>query len=231
MSAEGKLRPHIERVGTEETPIITLDDFDLFTGPLQKAAARAGFARDKKSYYPGLRAPMPKEAAIAILQGVYRQLYPIFDIPRALRLKPMDASFSLITKEPGSLSDLQRMPHFDTSNRHFFALLLYLNPGPRGGTGFFRHRQTGFERVGDERADHYLNSAEQFLQQQGGPSAGYISDSRDGFDLYHKIDYRQHRLSIYPGNLLHSILVNPQTDIDPDPKSGRLTANLFFEFR
>ncbi|MCW8125914.1 DUF6445 family protein [Microbulbifer halophilus] len=131
---------------------------------------------------------------------------------------------------PESLSDLQRIPHFDTSSPYFFALLLYLNPGPRGGTGFFRHRSTGFERVSEERTETYFSSTDQFLREQGGPSAGYVTESRDGFELYHRIDYQQHRLSIYPGSLLHSILVDTETDIDPDPRSGRLTANLFFEF-
>ena len=226
----GKIAPKIERVGTEKTPVITLDHFSMFTAPLQNAALQAAFSPDTKTYYPGVRAPIPQQAVVAILQGIYRQLYAVFDIPKSLRLKPRDASFSLISSTPSDLSDLQRIPHFDTSNPYFFALLLYLNPGPHGGTGFFRHNSTGFERVGDERTETYFSVADQFLQQQDGPSAGYVKESRDDFALFHEIEYRQHRLAIYPGNLLHSILVDEQTDIDPDPRTGRLTANLFFEF-
>lgn len=225
-----RLRPRVDRIGNEQTPVLTLDNFDMLTEPLQAAAARAPFAPDTKTYYPGLRAPMPKDAAIAILQGVYRQLYPVFDIPRALSLRPRDANFSLITSAPGALGDLQRIPHFDTSNPYFFALLLYLNPGSHGGTGFFRHKTTGFERVNDERIETYFTVADEFLRKQAGPSAGYVTESRDDFELFHQIRYRQHLLTIYPGNLLHSILVNEQTDIDPSSKTGRLTANLFFEF-
>lgn len=230
MSEAAKLQPVIERIGIEETPILILDDFDMFTAPLQAAAARASFAPDTKTYYPGVRAPMPGNVPIAILKGIYRQMYPLFAIPRELRLKPRDANFSLIANAPEVLSDLQRIPHFDTSNPYFFALLVYLNPGPHGGTGFFRHRSTGFERVDDERTETYFSTADQFLQQQGGPSDGYVTESRDDFELFHKVEHRQHRLVIYPGNILHSILVDEQSDIDPSPETGRLTANLFFEF-
>lgn len=230
MNTAEKLKPSIERVGWEQTPVLTLDDFDLFTAPLQAAAARAQFVPDRKTYYPGVRAPMPKEVAVAILQGVYRQLYSLYGIPPQRRLKPTGAMFSLIASAPDKLSHLQRIPHFDTSNPHFFALLLYLNPGFHGSTGFFRHKGTGFERVDESRIGTYFSVAEQFLQKQQGPSSGYVTESRDDFDLFHQVDYRQHRMVIYPGNLLHSILVDEGTDIDPNPESGRLTANLFFEF-
>lgn len=225
-----RFQPTIDRIGAEKTPVLTLDGFDLFTPVLLHAAARANFAPDAKFYYPGVRAPIPKEVAVAILQGVYRQMYPLFGIPENLSLKPRDASFSLVTSVPESLSHLQRIPHFDTSSPYFFALLLYLNPEPHGGTGFFRHRSTGFERISEERSEIYFSSADRFLQRQGGPSAGYVTESRDDFELFHKVDYCQHRLTIYPGNLLHSILVDSHADIDSQPHSGRLTANLFFEF-
>jgi len=224
------VQPLVEHVGNERTAMLTLDGFDMFTAPLQNAAARATYSPDTKTFYPGLRAPLPGEMALAILQGVYRQLYRIFEIPAHLRLKPREATFSVITSAPESLGNLQKIPHFDTSNPYFFALLLYLNPGPHGGTGFFRHRDTGFERIGDERSEHYFASADRLLQQQGGPSSGYVTQSRDGYELFHRVDYRQHRLVVYPGNLLHSILVDPHVDIEADPARGRLTANLFFEF-
>ncbi|WP_288132507.1 DUF6445 family protein [Microbulbifer sp.] len=225
-----KVQRKIEHIGNDKTPILTLDSFDMFTAPLRNAAYQATFAPDVKTYYPGVRAPIPKEAVVAVLRGLFRQLYPVFDIPRHLRLKPRDANFSLITRAPSALGDLQRIPHFDTSNPYFFALLLYLNPGPHGGTGFFRHKSTGYERVSEERAETYFSVADQFLQQQGGPSAGYVKESRDDYELFHEIEYRQHRLTVYPGNVLHSILVDEQADISADPKTGRLTANLFFEF-
>jgi hypothetical protein len=50
------------------------------------------------------------------------------------------------------------------------------------------------------------------------------------FTLYHAVDYRANRLVIYPGSLLHSGLIDPAHDIDDDPETGRLTANIFVDF-
>ena len=49
-------------------------------------------------------------------------------------------------------------------------------------------------------------------------------------ELYHRIDYRPNRLVVYPGCLLHSGLVNPVIDVDSNPRTGRLTANIFVDF-
>nr|WP_220347645.1 DUF6445 family protein [Thalassotalea euphylliae] len=36
---------------------------------------------------------------------------------------------------------------------------------------------------------------------------------------------------IFPGNLLHSTLVDNTNDISAIPETGRLTANIFIEFQ
>lgn len=218
-------------IGRESTPILVLDEVKGFTGALQQSAARSSFQPDGATMYPGLRAKMPREPALAILQGVYRQLYALYQIPSHLRLRPLQAYFSLVTKSPNELDALQRIPHFDTSNPYFFALLLYLNPGPHGATGFFRHRPTGYERIGEARVESYFDAADRYIATRGAPEQAYCTQSSGHYELYHQIDYRQHRLAIYPGNLLHSILVDAEHDIDHDPRTGRLTANIFFEFR
>lgn len=219
-----------ELIGHEATPVLVVDGVSEFTAGLQQAASLAAFEPDSASMYPGLRAKMPREVAITILQGVYQQLYPVYQIPSHLRLHPKQASFSLLTSAPHELRPMQCIPHFDTSRRYFFALLLYLNPGHHGSTGFFRHTPTGYERVGDERVDAYFAAADRFNAAHGAPAQGYQVASGGQYELYHQIDYRQHRMAIYPGNLLHSILVDPATDIEQSPTRGRLTANIFFEF-
>jgi hypothetical protein len=57
-----------------------------------------------------------------------------------------------------------------------------------------------------------------------------VKGSNDEYELYHRIEYRPNRLVVYPGCLLHSGLVNPAVDINPDPRTGRLTANIFVDF-
>lgn len=218
-------------LGRERTPLLVLDDFNPFTAALLDAALTADFQPDTESLYPGVRAPIPGELALAILRRVYRQLYPIYNLSGKLRLKPLRANFSLVSCAPQQLGDLQRIPHFDATNPHYFALLLYLNPGEHGSTGFFRHLPTGYERIDEERSERYFTSASRYIEQCGAPNPGYLTDSCGQYQLYHQVEYRQHRLVVYPGNLLHSILVQKPVDIDPNPRTGRLTANLFFDFR
>ncbi|MEW5249510.1 DUF6445 family protein [Microbulbifer sp. 2201CG32-9] len=219
------------RIGTERTPVLVIDGFTPWTEPLRRNARAGSFAEDGATLYPGLRAKMPREPALAVLERVYRQLYGLYRIPSSLRLKPLQAYFSLVTRSPAELDTLQRIPHFDTSSPFFFALLLYLNPGSHGATGFFRHKPTGYERIGDDRVDSYLVSASEYMQSAGAPAQQYCTGTTGQYELYHRVEYLQHRLAIYPGNLLHSILVDSERDICADPTRGRLTANIFFEFR
>ena len=68
------------------------------------------------------------------------------------------------------------------------------------------------------------------MKTHGLPAAGYITSSTDHYEIIDEFEYRTNRLVIYPGNLLHSGLVRPDRDINPDPSRGRLTANLFIDF-
>ena len=71
------------------------------------------------------------------------------------------------------------MPSFTTSTT-----------GEFGGTGFYRHRPTGFENITAERKQAYFDSAQEYIDTHGNPERKYITDSTDHFELFHKIDYR-----------------------------------------
>jgi hypothetical protein len=138
--------------------------------------------------------------------------------------------FSLITIPEHQLSPAQCVPHYDSTGPWYLAILHYLNPGEFCATGLFRHRPTGFERISAERLDEFHRSSEAFVREHGDPPQKYINGSTEHFELYHQIEYRPNRLVAYPGNLLHSGLVDPERDIVADPRSGRLTANIFVDF-
>lgn len=157
-------------------------------------------------------------------------LREVYDIPPRFEHQLIHRLFSLITTPPEDLGILQRVPHFDTLNRWYFATVHYLNPGSYAGTGIFRHRPTGFERISNERYPDYVAAAEAQMKANGLPAAKYIDSSTDHYELIEEIEYRPNRLVIYPGNLLHSGLVQPDRDIGWDPRTGRLTANLFIDF-
>jgi hypothetical protein len=109
-------------------------------------------------------------------------------------------------------------------------VLHYLNDGPYCDTGLFRHRETGYERVTAGNVDGYIAARERWVDRNGPGEACYIKGSDAQFELYDRVEYRPNRLAVYPGCLLHSGLVDPAVDIDADPRSGRLTANVFVDF-
>jgi hypothetical protein len=226
------IKPKIIKIGAEQTPVIIIDDFAMDnTEIIHYACSIAEFADDEATYYPGIRSPLPQNYVITALQAVYRGICEVYKVPLQLNLVPLDQNYSLLTTPESELKFLQLMPHFDTSKSYHFAVLHYLNPNSHGGTGFFRHIPTGYERISDDRIDHYISSAKAFVAKQGQPKQQYVTGSDQHFELYQQIEYKPNRLLIYPGNLLHSTIVNTEKDIDASPVSGRLTANIFIDFQ
>jgi len=226
------ISPKIITVGNEETPVIIIDDFAIDTkNIIDDACDNSSFTIDKHSFYPGLRSKLPKPYVISVLQKIYQGICHVYKIPTQLQLKPQDTYYSLITNTKEELDLIQRMPHFDTSRPFYFAILHYLNDKPHGNTGFFRHIPTGLEKIEDNNVEDYLNSAQKFIDINGEPEQEYCTSTSAHFELYHEIEYKPNRLVIYPGHLLHSTIVCPNTDINSDPKVGRLTANIFIEFK
>ena len=225
-----RLKPELVLLGHQQTPLIVIDDLVENLPELLAYAAVQNFQQDQDSYYPGVRALLPRTYVKAVLDALYPMLYQQYQLSANLRLTPRDTYFSLINQQPETLLPLQRLPHFDTPSGHYFALLHYLAPEPHGGTGFFRHIPSGYERISVENQPQYFASAQQYLDKHGVPAAAYCDGSDGHYQLYQAVPYRQNRLLIYPGNLLHSSLVKPSTDICSDPVAGRLTANIFIEF-
>ncbi len=224
--------PKVILIGEEKTPVVVIDNFSLSTDNIiTYATSEADFKDDLSSYYPGIRAKLPREYVKAVIDAVFQGIYQCYNIPRQLRLKPQSLFLSLITREENALSPLQRMPHFDTPKPYYFAIMHYLNPNEHGPTGFFRHKPTQWERINEQRCQPYFDAAQKHNELNGQPKQGYCNQSNHHFDLYEQIEYRPNRLVIYPGNLLHSSIVNTAKDIDSNPETGRLTANIFIDFQ
>jgi len=225
-----RLNPQLLYVGQAQTPVLIIDDLLVDLQAVLAEAASADFQADAHSFYPGVRALLPRPYVIAVLDAVYQLIYQVYQVPPERRLKPQDIYYSLITTAEQDLKPLQCLPHFDSTDPYYFALLHYLSPEPHGGTGLFRHRPTGFEKITAATQAGYFHAAEQHLARHGASRQGYCVETNDHFELYQKLEYRQNRLVIYPGNLLHSSLVNPVTDITASISEGRLTANIFINF-
>lgn len=226
------IKAQIVQIGIERTPVIIIDDIAIDnTDIINYACLTSQFSDDTESFYPGIRSPLPKDYVITILQAVYRGICQVYQIPIELNLVPLDHSFSMLTKTANELAFLQRIPHIDTNKPYHFAVLHYLNPGSHGNTGFFRHIPTGYERITESRNEHYENAVDTYLAENGEPAQHFVTRSDKHYELYYEVEYKPNRLVIYPGNLLHSIVVCTKTDIDSNPKTGRLTANMFIDFQ
>lgn len=219
------------RVGNEQTSILVLDRFaEDVLAIRQQAGSAETFLPDGKTAYPGVRVEFPPEWAALIMEMLCPLLGETYQIPPDLKPTVVMAYYSLLTTPAPDLKVQQRMPHIDTSRPHYYAMLFYLNDGEFGGTGFFRHRPTGFERITEDRRDIYKRSAWAFMATRGIPEPEYIVDSNQHYELIDQIDYKSNRLAVYPGNLLHSGLVLGAQDIGSDPLVNRLTANIFIEY-
>ncbi len=216
-------------VGQEQEPVVVIDGATGLLGSLRAVAAGAGFApaATVDSHYPGLLAPAP----VAYLDGLVRFALPLIAthfgtgpvVPARAR-----GNFSLVTTPPADLSPEQRVPHVDAADRMQFAGVHYLSDHP-AGTGFFRHRATGFETIDAERLPLYRRHLDAELAASG--HGGYVTGDNDHVAAIGAVEARPDRLILYRAALLHSGLIAalpPQAD---DPLHGRLTGNLFLQCR
>ncbi|MDQ2075961.1 DUF6445 family protein [Marinimicrobium sp. ABcell2] len=226
----GKGDLSIDFLGEQKSPILTIDNFSgNLNAVRQQAIASADYTPDQISKYPGVRAPLPRDYIIACLQPLLPYIYKIFKIPGHLKPNPK-GSYSLITKTEDQLSPWQTIPHFDKTSPYMIAFIHYLNEGNFGSTGFFRHKATGFDYIDEGRKDQFLHSVQQFLSSDQRPLS-YVDAEHPEFELYHSVPYKTNRMILFRGYMLHSGLVNLPTDISDDPLTGRLTANMFVDFR
>lgn len=222
--------PYMNHVGQGKTPVFILDNFlENLAHTLLQNLDQLDF-NEASTYYPGIRAKLPDQYIFAVAQAVVPVLQKIYSIPANCKIEFFDSFYSLVTRAPGDLSIEQQVPHFDGTGQYRFALLHYLSPRTHGGTAFYRHNETGIERVNEANVDEYLSSVGRHFSQHSSPHGAYIASSNQQFTKVGEIPYVQNRMAIYPGNFLHSGIINPDTDIDANPNTGRLTANIFLNF-
>jgi hypothetical protein len=179
--------------------------------------------------YPGVRAPAPLD----YVGSLVRRLSPFIERAFGLsgvKLGRAECSFSIVTRAPGDLKPLQRIPHVDTTDPLQFAILHYLCGPEKGGTAFYRHRQTGFETITAERQPGYEAVRDGELAAVP-PEADYITGDTAHYEQIGQIAAGFDRVAIYRSCLLHSGQIPPDLPLVPDPRLGRLTANIFLSYR
>ena len=218
-------------VGEERSNVLIIDDLLTDVNTLyDHVRGHVKFAPDTESYYPGVRAKLPGDYGMALLQFADARIREHQVIDAGLKATPYSAFFSIVTSPEERLALLQRIPHFDHQDDSAYATMHYLAPGEFGGTGFFRHKPTGFERIGHARREPYLSAVADYFADHGEPPPAYINASTDQYELIGTISYKPNRVLIYPGNLLHSGLIDSGKDIYAGQGIARLTANIFLNY-
>lgn len=221
------MRPTLLRIGRSQAPVVLVDDFSGELGKIvETAAAMAPFPSSEGSYYPGLRRRITEvdaaaygyvertlEAAAAFIGGAFDA--DGFDL--------LEASFSMVTTAPDALSAAQRIPHFDSTDPKYLAVLHYLSGTEGSGTAFFRQRETSIETVDEANLSRFVSVA----KRDGDQLSGYISGSGAHFEQISAVEAVPDRLIIYQGCLLHSGIIPSDMSFSRDPRHGRLTANIF----
>lgn len=114
------------------------------------------------------------------------------------RVNSIDWS-TMLTTPPSQLWDVQRIPHFDSVDEDFIALLHYVTNCE--GTAYYRHRQTGLEIMTTDTVDQYVAAARECTARA---TADYIRESSDDFEQIGMVSGAARRMIAYPGKLLHS---------------------------
>ena len=213
----------VHRVGTERTPVLVVDRPGEADAALRAAGLGARYGQIGSPHFPGVRAEAPRAYAEQLARGLGPALAQAMGWGDA-QLTVEASYFSIVTTPPGDLTLFQRVPHTDGLDEARVAVMHYLS-SEDGGTAFFRHRTTGFERVTPDRHAGYDRQLRTDLAEHGEPQ-GYRRGSDAVFEEIFRVSAAPGRLAVYTGSLLHSGLV-PDGPLPADPARGRLTVNTF----
>lgn len=223
------MKPQLRRVGESRSPVVVIDDFGCSAAAAEAANSMAPFPPGGRRLYPGLRRVITEadEQAFAYVERVCSEaaqfIAGAFDVDG---FDLLEASFSMVTTSPQQLQILQRLPHFDSTDPNYLALLHYLRVPAGTGTAFFRQRSTGIEEVREATVADFIRT----VHEEGArlpQDSGYVYGSNEFFEQIDCVEALADRLLIYRGSLLHSGIIPPDMPLSDSPAHGRLTANIF----
>jgi hypothetical protein len=214
-------------VGIDKAPLLVIDNFVADPDRLIRRAVTRMYGQGGR-YYPGIRAEAPLSYQQLFTSKLRNLLFEYFGLSGS-GLKFSLCHYSVVTLPGEKLEFLQRVPHFDSTNRNGLASVHYLFRGNLGGTAFYRHRSTGFECIDESRKAHYFEILNQESTGPHAPAPGYINGDTPLFEQIGKQDGVFNRILIYPRNILHSGDLAPDFVPDPNPATGRLSINTFID--
>lgn len=211
-------------VGHTPSNIIVIDDVFRNAGAIEAYGRReAVYVPPAGTAYPGLNAPLPQDFMAPLADALRPLIERAYQVPPGQKLA-CHGYFGLVTLPPDRLSAIQSVPHVDNVGPRRLAVLVYLCGEDQGGTGYYRHRATGLERLTGDNITAY--TAAVAAETEDGVTPGYAVGDHALFERIGVTEARFNRLVVYNCNLLHSGQVDG-AKLSPDPAKGRLTLNLF----
>ena len=215
-------------IGSEQAPLLVIDNFVADPDELVTEAAAQQYSPPTR-YFPGIRAPAPVVYQQLLIARMKVMLENVFGLPPGLPRLSM-CHYSIVTTPAESLGVVQRIPHIDSLARNGVATIHYLFKKNLGGTGFYRHRKTGFEYVDEARSEVYFKSLNSENNGPNMPGPGYINGDTALFQMIARQDGVFNRMLVYRRNSLHSGCIPRAFVPDPNPLTGRLSINSFIDW-
>ena len=224
------MQANIQRLGAERTPLVIIDGLYPDADRLVTAAEQSQWIRENPNY-PGIRAQVPADYLNRTLQLAAEPLQQAFGLDTRNGLssdviRNAFCCFSVVTKPPETLQPIQSLPHFDAVSGQQLAMLHYLCDEPFRGTRFFRHKESGFENILQDRVSAYQAQAGSVLDSV---QPGYASQCAPWFEPIGEVQARFNRVAFYPASLLHSGIVESGERLSDNARDGRLTITGFID--
>lgn len=214
------------RLGPEAEPLVIVDN--LFADP---QALVAWASRDAAGWgpagaaYPGIRRPTPDAYLQNIFDALRKLLGTTFGFGEEQRFR-LDSSFAMITHVPDELRHNQRVPHVDRTGPVDLAMVHYLCDGRFGGTNFFSHRSTGWQRITSAREPDYNKALNAEMNRVVLPN-GFPAADHPLYEHLGTVEAAFNRLVVYRAGILHSPAIERDARFSADPRQGRLTVTSF----
>jgi hypothetical protein len=152
-------------------------------------------------------------------------LHQVFNLQDE-KVKSIESSFSMVVTPVSELKPMQAMPHVDSFNINELASVYFLCGKEHGGTSLYRHRNTNFEYINNERFPTYSASMNESTKNKSFAKQ-YMNGSNEHFEQIASYEANYNRFIMYRCTSLHSGNIAKDFHFNPDPRTGRLTLNTF----
>jgi len=224
----------VREIGRSKSKVVVIDDLlvhDHAQAAVDMAAALPAFPPEGTTAYPGRRYQIgPQDRASLCVREILTVAGPVIQSQYdADTYRVFEASFSLVTTPPQNRSPRQSIPHYDSDDPNYLAILLHLHQVPDTGTAFYRHIASDLEQVSPDSAPRYRALVQAELAAPAADPAGEGAPRYANYEETFRVEGRFNRLAIYQGSLIHQGYFAPGFSYSDDPRTGRLTANIFIQ--